>query len=59
VLLRTGRRAPARRLLAEGLGDFKQGTRMGYGNAIMPEVAAALNETDLKDLAQCLANFRQ
>lgn len=45
--------------LLKALGDFKKGVRVGYGNAIMPEVAAALDEADIKDLAHYLSHFRQ
>ena len=45
--------------LAKALTDFKKGTRVGYGNAIMPEVAAALNEADIRDLAHYLSHFRK
>ena len=45
--------------LAKALADFRKGTRIGYGNAIMPEVAAALNEAEIGDLAHYLSHFRQ
>ncbi|HEX7054229.1 MAG TPA: c-type cytochrome [Burkholderiales bacterium] len=45
--------------LKKALLDYKKGARVGYGNAIMPEVAAALSEADIADLAHYLAHFRK
>lgn len=45
--------------LKKALLDYKKGVRVGYGNAIMPEVAAALSEADIADLAHYLSHFRQ
>ena len=45
--------------LAKALADFKKGVRIGYGNAIMPEVAAALSEPDIADLAHYLSHLQQ
>ncbi len=45
--------------LTKALLDYKKGARVGYGNAIMPEVAAALNEAEIADLAHSLSHFRQ
>jgi cytochrome c553 len=45
--------------LKKALLDYKKGARVGYGNAIMPEVAAALSEADIADLAHYLSHFRQ
>ena len=45
--------------LVKALTDFKQGSRTGYGEPVMPEVAAALSEAEIADLAHYLSHFRQ
>jgi cytochrome c553 len=44
--------------LIKALTDFKQGSRIGYGEPVMPAVAKALSEAEIRDLAHYLANFR-
>jgi cytochrome c553 len=39
----------------KALKDYKDGKRVGYGNAQMPETVAGLNENQLTDLAYYLA----
>lgn len=45
--------------LAKALGDFKQGSRIGYGEPVMPAVAAALSEAEIADLAHYLSHLKQ
>lgn len=45
--------------LLKALTDFKQGSRVGSGEPIMPGVASALSEAEIGDLAHYLAHFRQ
>ena len=44
--------------LRKALLDFKTGVRVGYGEPVMPAVAAALSEPEIADLAYYLAHFR-
>lgn len=44
--------------LRKALLDFKAGTRVGYGEPIMPGVAAALTEVEIGDLAHYLSHFK-
>lgn len=43
--------------LRKALHDFRTGARVGYGEPIMPAVAAALSEREIADLAHYLAHF--
>jgi len=43
--------------LVKALTDFKQGSRIGYGEPVMLEVAKALSEAEIRDLAHYLAHF--
>ena len=43
--------------LAKALTDFKQGSRIGYGEPVMPAVAAALSDSEIADLAHYLSHF--
>ena len=45
--------------LAKALGDFKSKLRLGYGEPIMPTVAAGLSDDDIRAVAHYLAHFRQ
>jgi cytochrome c553 len=45
--------------LVKALTDFRQGSRIGYGEPVMPVVAAALSEAEIADLAHYLSHFRQ
>jgi cytochrome c553 len=40
------------------LRDYKSGTRVGYGNAVMPETVSGLSDADLADVAHFLAHVR-
>jgi cytochrome c553 len=44
--------------LLKTLRDYRSGTRIGYGNAVMPETVAGLDEAQLADLAYFLARVR-
>jgi cytochrome c553 len=44
--------------LVKALTDFKRGSRVGYGEPVMPAVAAALSDAEIRDLAHYLAHFR-
>jgi len=44
--------------LRKALLEFKTGVRVGYGEPVMPAVAAALSEPEIADLAHYLAQFR-
>lgn len=43
--------------LVKALTDFRQGSRIGYGEPVMPAVAKALSEAEIRDLAHYLAHF--
>jgi cytochrome c553 len=43
----------------KALLDYKKGARAGYGEPVMPGVAAALSESEIDDLAHYLSRFRQ
>ena len=45
--------------LAKALGDFKSGARLGYGEPIMPAIAAGLSDDDIRAVAHYLAHFSQ
>ena len=45
--------------LVKALADFKQGSRIGYGEPVMPAAAAALSDAEIADLAHYLSRFRQ
>jgi cytochrome c553 len=45
--------------LEKALLDFKKGARIGYGEPVMPVVAAALRDREIADLAHYLSHFRQ
>lgn len=45
--------------LRKALRDFRGGVRVGYGEPVMPAVAAALSEDEIDDLAHYLSHFRQ
>jgi len=45
--------------LLKALRDYKIGVRVGYGNAVMPELVSQLREADLQDLAHFLHHFRR
>ena len=44
--------------LLKTLRDYRRGTRIGYGNAVMPETVAGLDDAQLADLAYFLARVR-
>jgi len=44
--------------LLKTLRDYRNGARVGYGNAVMPETVAGLSDADLADLAYLLAQLR-
>ena len=44
--------------LMKALTDFRQGSRIGYGEPVMPAVAKALSEAEIRDLAHYLAHVR-
>jgi cytochrome c553 len=44
--------------LRKALLDYKEGARLGYGEPVMPGVAAALSEAEIGDLAHYLAHFK-
>jgi cytochrome c553 len=45
--------------LLKALRDYKTGVRVGYGNAVMPELVSQLRDADLQDLAHFLHHFRR
>ena len=45
--------------LLKALRDYKTGVRVGYGNAVMPELVSQLRDADLQDLAHFLHYFRR
>lgn len=45
--------------LVKALADFKRGSRIGYGEPVMPAVAAALSDAEIADLAHYLSRFTQ
>lgn len=45
--------------LAKALGDFKSKLRLGYGEPVMPAVAAGLGDDEIRAVAHYLAHFRQ
>jgi cytochrome c553 len=44
--------------LVKALTDFKRGSRIGYGEPVMPAVAAALSEAEIADVAHYLSHFK-
>jgi cytochrome c553 len=42
----------------KALRDYRSGTRVGYGNAVMPETVSGLGDAELSDLAYFLAYLR-
>jgi cytochrome c553 len=44
--------------LRKALLDFRKGARIGFGEPVMPEVARALSEAEIADLAHYLSHFR-
>ena len=44
--------------LLKALHDYKSGKRVGYGNAVMPELVARLGEAELQDLAHFLHHVK-
>jgi len=44
--------------LLKALKDYRDGKRIGYGNAQMPETVHGLNDAQLGDLAHALATFK-
>lgn len=45
--------------LLMALRDYKKGTRVGYGNAAMPELVSQLADDELQDVAHFLHHFRK
>jgi cytochrome c553 len=45
--------------LFKALKDYRGGKRVGYGNAVMPETVAGLDDKPLEDIAHYLAHFRR
>jgi cytochrome c553 len=45
--------------LAKALGDFKSKLRLGYGEPVMPAVAAGLSDAEIRAVAHYLAHFTQ
>jgi cytochrome c553 len=45
--------------LLKALRDYKKGTRVGYGNAAMPELVSQLSDAELQDVAHFLHHFRK
>jgi cytochrome c553 len=45
--------------LLKALREYKKGVRVGYGNAVMPELLSQLRDADLQDLAHFLHHFRR
>lgn len=45
--------------LLKALRDYKKGARVGYGNAVMPELVSQLDDTELQDVAHFLHHFRK
>jgi cytochrome c553 len=43
--------------LAKALGDFKSKLRLGYGEPVMPSVAAGLSDAEIRAVAHYLAHF--
>lgn len=43
--------------LLKALKEYKAGTRVGYGNAVMPETVSGLSEADLADVAHFLSHL--
>jgi cytochrome c553 len=44
--------------LRKALRDYKKGARVGWGNAVMPELVSGLTDAELNDLAHYLARLR-
>jgi len=44
--------------LLKALKDYRDGKRVGYGNAQMPETVHGLSDAQLGDLAHTLATFK-
>ena len=44
--------------LLKTLRDYRSGARIGYGNAVMPETLAGLDDVQLADIAHFLAHIR-
>jgi cytochrome c553 len=45
--------------LLKALRDYRKGVRVGYGNAVMPELVSQLRDAELQDLAHFLHHFRR
>jgi cytochrome c553 len=45
--------------LLKSLRDYRSGKRVGYGNAVMPETVAGLDDDALADLAHFLSHMRR
>lgn len=45
--------------LLKALRDYKKGTRIGYGNAAMPELVSQLSDAQLQDLAHFLHHLHR
>jgi cytochrome c553 len=43
----------------KALRDYRSGTRIGYGNAIMPETVAGASDAELSDMAYFIAYLRR
>jgi cytochrome c553 len=43
----------------KALREYRSGTRIGYGNAVMPETVVGLGDAELSDLAHFIAYFRR
>jgi cytochrome c553 len=44
--------------LLKALRDYRSGARIGYGNAVMPETVAGLDDAQLADIAYYLARLK-
>ena len=44
--------------LLEALRDYKKGARVGYGNAVMPELVSQLGDAELQDLAHFMHHVK-
>lgn len=45
--------------LLKALRDYRKGVRVGYGNAVMPELVSQLRDAELQDLAYFLHHLRR
>jgi cytochrome c553 len=55
---RAAGRQPTRGLSIEALRDYRSGVRVGYGNALMPETVAGLDDAQLADIAHYLSHLK-